>query len=134
MDSQQKVLNAFIGKVVRKDLAFLVKGGLPVPTYVLEYLLGQYCASDDEEIINEGLEKVKDVIKNNYVHRAEAESVKGLIREHGKHRIIDKVTFVLNEYHHWLHQRRRCKSEMGNPDIKAYTDFEYRLAGVYRST
>ena len=97
MDSQQKVLNAFIGKVVRKDLAFLVKGGLPVPTYVLEYLLGQYCASDDEEIINEGLEKAKDVIKNNYVHRAEAESVKGLIREHGKHRIIDKVTVVLNE-------------------------------------
>lgn len=97
MDSQQKVLNAFIGKVVRKDLAFLVKGGLPAPTYVLEYLLGQYCASDDEEIINEGLEKVKDVIKNNYVHRAEAESVKGLIREHGKHRIIDKVTVVLNE-------------------------------------
>ena len=97
MDSQQKVLNAFIGKVVRKDLAFLVKGGLPVPTYVLEYLLGQYCASDDEEIINEGLEKVKDVIKNNYVHRAEAESVKGLIREHGKHRMIDKVTVVLNE-------------------------------------
>ena len=94
---QQKIMNAFIGKVVRKDLAFLVKGGLPVPTYVLEYLLGQYCASDDEEVINEGLEKVKQVIKNNYVHRAEAESVKGIIRENGKHRIIDKVTVVLNE-------------------------------------
>ena len=97
MELQQKVMNAFIGKVVRKDLAFLVKGGLPVPTYVLEYLLGQYCASDDEEVINEGLEKVKQVIKNNYVHRAESESVKGIIREHGKHRIIDKVTVVLNE-------------------------------------
>lgn len=97
MDLQQKVMDAFIGKVVRKDLAFLVKGGLPVPTYVLEYLLGQYCASDDEEIINEGLEKVKQVIQNNYVHRAEAESVKGLIRENGKHHIIDKVTVVLNE-------------------------------------
>lgn len=97
MELQQKVMDAFIGKVVKKDLAFLVKGGLPVPTYVLEYLLGQYCASDDEEIINEGLEKVKQVIQNNYVHRAEAESVKGLIREHGKHRIIDKVTVVLNE-------------------------------------
>lgn len=97
MDLQQKVMDAFIGKVVRKDLAFLVKGGLPVPTYVLEYLLGQYCASDDEEIINEGLENVKQVIQNNYVHRAEAESVKGLIRENGKHRIIDKVTVVLNE-------------------------------------
>ena len=97
MELQQKVMNAFIGKVVRNDLAFLVKGGLPVPTYVLEYLLGQYCASDDEEVINEGLEKVKQVIKNNYVHRAEAESVKGIIRENGKHRIIDKVTVVLNE-------------------------------------
>ena len=97
MELQQKVMNAFIGKVVRKDLAFLVKGGLPVPTYVLEYLLGQYCASDDEEVINEGLEKVKQVIKNNYVHRAESESVKGIIREHGKHRIIDKVTVILNE-------------------------------------
>ena len=97
MNLQQKVMNAFIGKVVRKDLAFLVKGGLPVPTYVLEYLLGQYCASDDEEVINEGLDKVKQVIKNNYVHRAEAESVKGIIRENGKHRIIDKVTVNLNE-------------------------------------
>lgn len=86
-----------MGKVVRKDLAFLVKGGLPVPTYVLEYLLGQYCASDDESIIEQGLEKVKSVIQNNYVHRAEAESVKGTIREAGRHRIIDKVTVVLNE-------------------------------------
>ena len=48
MELQEKILNAFQGKVVRKDLAFLVKGNLPVPTYVLEYLLGQYCASDDE--------------------------------------------------------------------------------------
>ena len=99
---QNKILNAFMGKVVRKDLAFLVKGGLPVPTYVLEYLLGQYCASDDESIIEQGLEKVKSVIQNNYVHRAEAESVKGTIREAGRHRIIDKVTVVLdgssNEY------------------------------------
>ena len=51
-------MEAFLGKVVRKDLAFLVKGNLPVPTYVLEYLLGQYCATDDEEVIAEGLEKV----------------------------------------------------------------------------
>lgn len=97
MTLQQKIMNAFIGKVVRKDLAFLVKGGLPVPTYVLEYLLGQYCATDDQEAIEVGLEKVKQVIKNNYVHRAEAESVKGKIRENGKYRIIDKVTVTLNE-------------------------------------
>ena len=94
---QQKVMDYFIGKVVRKDLAFLVKGGLPVPTYVLEYLLGQYCASDDEVVIAEGLEKVKSVIQNNYVHRAEAESVKGKIREAGKHRVIDKISVTLNE-------------------------------------
>ena len=94
---QNKIIANFIGKVVRKDLAFLVKGGLPVPTYVLEYLLGQYCASDDETIIAEGLEKVKEVIKNNYVHRADSETVKGRIRENGRHRIIDKVTAVLNE-------------------------------------
>ena len=97
MDLQQKVMDSFAGKVVRKDLAFLVKGGLPVPTYVLEYLLGQYCASDDEEMISDGLEKVKQVIKNNYVHRAEAETVKGTIRENGRHRVIDKITVVLNE-------------------------------------
>lgn len=97
MSSQDKILEEFVGKVVRKDLAFQVKGGLPVPTYVLEYLLGQYCASDDEEVINEGLEKVKMVIQNNYVHRADAERVKGVIREHGRHRIIDKVNVTLNE-------------------------------------
>ena len=97
MTLQQKIMNSFIGKVVRKDLAFQVKGGLPVPTYVLEYLLGQYCASDDEEAIEAGLEKVKQVIQNNYVHRAEAETVKGRIRENGRYRIIDKISVTLNE-------------------------------------
>lgn len=97
MTLQQKIMNAFSGKVVRKDLAFLVKGGLPVPTYVLEYLLGQYCANDDDEAIEIGLEKVKEVIQNNYVHRADAESVKGKIHDIGRYRIIDKVTVVLNE-------------------------------------
>jgi ATP-dependent Lon protease len=97
MTLQQKIMDAFIGKVVRKDLAFQVKGGLPVPTYVLEYLLGQYCATDDEEAIELGLEKVKQVIQNNYVHRAEAESVKGKIREAGRYRVIDKISVTLNE-------------------------------------
>lgn len=94
---QNKIMESFIGKVVRKDLAFLVKGNLPVPTYVLEYLLGQYCATDDEEIIAQGLEKVKDVIRNNYINRAESEEIKGKIRENGRYRIIDKVTVVLND-------------------------------------
>lgn len=90
-------MDSFIGKVVRKDLAFQVKGGLPVPTFVLEYLLGQYCASDDEEAIAMGLEKVKEVIQNNYVHRADAEAVKGKIHDFGRYRIIDKVNVTLNE-------------------------------------
>lgn len=94
---EAKIIDAFEGKVVRKDLAFEVKGGLPVPTYVLEYLLGQYCASNDEQIIREGVEKVKDIIRNNYINRAEAEEVKGKIRENGKFRIIDKISAVLNE-------------------------------------
>lgn len=97
MELQEKILNAFMGKVVRKDLAFRVKGNLPVPTYVLEYLLGQYCACDDEDIIEEGLEKVKSVIQNNYVHRADAEEVKGKIREAGHYRIIDKISCQLND-------------------------------------
>lgn len=97
MALQDKILSSFIGKVVRKDLAFQVKGGLPVPTYVLEYLLGQYCATDDQDAIDAGLEKVKQVIQNNYVHRAEAESVKGKIRESGRYRVIDKISVTLNE-------------------------------------
>lgn len=92
-----KILKSFQGKCVRKDLAFLVKGNLPVPTYVLEYLLGQYCASDDAELIATGLDKVKSVIQNNYVHRAAAEEVKGKIREVGRYRIIDKISAVLND-------------------------------------
>ena len=92
-----KILDSFRGKVVRKDLAFLVKGNLPVPTYVLEYLLGQYCAGDDEELIKNGLEQVKTVIQNNYVHRAHSEEVKGKIKELGRYRIIDKISVVLND-------------------------------------
>ncbi len=94
---EAKIIESFEGKVVRKDLAFEVKGGLPVPTYVLEYLLGQYCASNDEQIIREGVEKVKEIIRNNYINRAEAEEIKGKIRENGRFRIIDKISAVLNE-------------------------------------
>ncbi len=94
---QKKILNSFMGKVVRKDLAFMVKGNLPVPTYVLEYLLGQYCASEDEQVIAEGLEKVKTIIRNNYINRAEATIIQGRIRESGSYTIIDKVTAELND-------------------------------------
>ena len=94
---KDKILDAFNGKVVRKDLAFIVKSNLPVPTYVLEYLLGQYCATDNEEDIRNGLEKVKSIIQNNYVNRADSESVKGKIKQAGSYTVIDKINCLLND-------------------------------------
>ena len=87
----------FAGKVVRKDLTKLVKEGANVPVYVLEYLLGMYCASDDEAIIEEGLQTVKQVLAENYVRPDEAEKVKSKIKERGSYKVIDKVTVKLNE-------------------------------------
>ena len=87
----------FPGKVVRKDLTKLVKEGANVPVYVLEYLLGSYCASSDEGVIAEGLQTVKKVLSENYVRPDEAEKVKSIIRERGSLKVIDKVTVTLNE-------------------------------------
>ncbi|HNY87629.1 MAG TPA: protease Lon-related BREX system protein BrxL [Candidatus Hydrogenedentes bacterium] len=87
----------FAGRVVRKDLTKLVKEGANVPVYVLEYLLGMYCASDDDEVIREGLATVKRILSENYVRPDEAEKVKSTIRERGSLKVIDKVTVSLNE-------------------------------------
>ena len=87
----------FQGKVVRKDLTKLLKEGANVPVYVLEYLLGIYCASDDEDVIQDGIKSVKDILSQNYVRLDEAEKVKSIIRERGSFKIIDKVTVTLNE-------------------------------------
>src|ERR1022692_1368239 len=87
----------FPGKVVRKDLTKLVKEGANVPVYVLEYLLGSYCASSDEVVIEEGLRTVKKILAENYVRPDEAEKIKSTIRERGSLRVIDKVTVTLNE-------------------------------------
>jgi ATP-dependent Lon protease len=87
----------FAGKVVRKDLTKLVKEGANVPVYVLEYLLGTYCASQDETVITEGLKTVKTILSENYVRPDESEKVKSLIRERGRMKVIDKVTVKLNE-------------------------------------
>ena len=97
MELKDKILEAFSGKVVRKDLAFLVKGNLPVPAYVLEYLLGQYCACDDEKVIAEGMEKVKTIVSNNYVNRSQAEEIKAKIKQRGRYTIIDKISVQLND-------------------------------------
>jgi len=87
----------FAGRVVRKDLTKLVKEGANVPVYVLEYLLGTYCATSDEAVIQEGLKTVKRILAENYVRPDEAEKVKSIIRERGSLKIIDKVTVSLNE-------------------------------------
>lgn len=97
MELKDKIIKHFEGKVVRKDLTSLVKGNNPVPVYVLEYLLGQYCAIDDEEIIQSGIEKVRNVIRDNYVHRSDAEIVKAKIRNAGSYKIIDKINVSLND-------------------------------------
>jgi len=97
MELQEKIIQHFEGKVVRKDLTSLVKGNAVVPTYVLEYLLGQYCAINDEEIVKNGIEKVKNIIRDNYVNRADAEVVKSNIRQSGNHKIIDKINVSLND-------------------------------------
>ena len=87
----------FAGRVVRKDLTKLLKEGANVPVYVLEYLLGMYCAVEDEEVIQEGMKTVKNILAENYVRPDEAEKVKSKIKELGNYKIIDKVTVKLNE-------------------------------------
>jgi len=98
--------------VVRKDLTKLVKEGANVPVYVLEYLLGSYCASNDEAVIAAGLHTVKKVLAENYVRPDEAEKVKSTIRERGSLKIIDKVTVTLNE------KRDVYEALLGNLGVK----------------
>ena len=93
---KQKLRNNFDGKIVRKDLTKKIKEGANVPTYVLEFLLGQYCSSDDPEIIKKGVEKVKNILADNYVRPDEAEKVLSRLRQHGMMTIIDQVTVQLN--------------------------------------
>jgi ATP-dependent Lon protease len=97
MSLQSKISILYEGKVVKKSLAKSIKTNAIVPTYVLEYLLGQHCASFDDDIVREGLEKVKTIIANNYVNRDEAELIKSKIREGNVSRIIDKIEGKLND-------------------------------------
>jgi ATP-dependent Lon protease len=93
----KKILDIFPGKVVRKDLTSLMKKGANVPTYVLEYLLGMYCATDDEEAIEVGLGKIKRILSENYVRPDQSEYVKSKIKENGQYTIIDKITVTFDE-------------------------------------
>lgn len=96
-DLNQKICDVFAGLVVRKDLVKTVKGNAIVPSYVLEYLLGQYCATNDEDSIESGIQTVKEILAKHYVHRNEAGLIRSTIREKGRHKVIDKVSVALND-------------------------------------
>lgn len=93
---KQKLRENFDGKIVAKDLTKKIKEGANVPVYVLEFLLGQYCSSDDEEIIEKGVATVKKILSDNFVRPDEAQKILSILREKGSFSIIDKVTVKLN--------------------------------------
>ena len=96
-DFDKKIIENFPGKIVRKDLTALMKKGANVPTYVLEYLLGMYCATDDEDSIEIGMQKIRRILSENYVRPDQSEYVKSKIRENGQYTIIDKITVFFDE-------------------------------------
>ncbi|MEB9860656.1 TIGR02688 family protein [Bacillus cereus] len=96
-DLNIKLNKHFAGKVVRKDLTKKIKEGANVPVYVLEYLLGMYCATDDEKSMNDGVQMVKKILSDNFVRPDEAEKVKSKVKELGKYTVIDKIGVKLND-------------------------------------
>ena len=96
-DLDAQINEHFPGYVVRKDLVKAVKGNAIVPTYVLEYLLGQYCATDDEASIQTGIQTVREILRKHYVHRSEAGLIQSTIREKGRYKVIDQISVALND-------------------------------------
>lgn len=91
-----KLREHFDGRIVRKDLTKKIKEGANVPVYVLEFLLGQYCSSDDPEVIEQGVQRVKHILSDNFVRPDEAQKILALLRSRGSYSIIDKITVQLN--------------------------------------
>ena len=109
---KKKLRQYFDGKIVRKDLTKHIKEGANVPVYVLEYLLGQYCSSDDEALIEEGVTNVKRILADNFVRPDEAQKVLSVLRERGSYTVIDKITVHLNI------KEDRYEAEFSNLGIK----------------
>jgi len=142
-DLDRKVTGIFAGKVVRKDLLHQIKGGENVPSYVLEYLLGKYCASDNEEEIRIGVDAVKETLSTNYFRHDEANKAQSMVERKGRHRFIDRVEvrFLPSENKYWasmdhfgytkihipedFHRRYERLLEGG---IWAIIDVEFRLS------
>lgn len=93
---RRKLRRNFDGRIVRKDLTKKIKEGANVPVYVLEFLLGQYCSSDDETIIEQGVQNVKRILADNFVRPDEAQKILSQLRKNGSHTIIDMVTVHLD--------------------------------------
>ena len=112
-DINRKLRTYFDGKIVRKDLTKSIKEGANVPVYVLEFLLGQYCSSDDPSIVEEGVANVKRILADNYVRPDEAQKILSLLRQRGSHTVIDKITVNLNI------KKDTYEAEFSNLGIKA---------------
>lgn len=109
---KNKLRQYFDGRIVRKDLTKRIKEGANVPVYVLEFLLGQYCSSDDEETIEEGVNNVKRILADNFVRPDEAQKVLSVLRERGSYTVIDKLTVHLNI------KEDRYEAEFSNLGVK----------------
>ena len=109
---KMKLRHCFDGKIVRKDLTKKIKEGANVPVYVLEFLLGQYCSSDDEEVIEKGVENVKRILADNFVRPDEAQKILSVLRSRGSYTVIDKITVNLNI------QRNVYMAEFSNLGLK----------------
>lgn len=127
---KEKLRQNFDGKIVRKDLTKKIKEGANVPTYVLEFLLGQYCSTDDEEIVQKGVETVKRILADNYVRPDESEKVLSRLRQRGAMTIIDQVTVELNLRYDYYEARFSNLGLGGVPISEEYPEkFDRLLCG-----
>lgn len=124
---KDKLRQNFDGKIVRKDLTKKIKEGANVPTYVLEFLLGQYCSSDDDEIVAQGVENVKRILADNYVRPDESEKVLSKLRQRGAMTIIDQVTVELNLRYDYYEARFSNLGLGGVPISEEYPEKYDRL-------
>jgi ATP-dependent Lon protease len=113
VEINKKLRTFFDGGIVRKDLTKKIREGANVPVYVLEYLLGQYCNSDDEDIISQGMANVKRILTDNFVRPDEAQKILSGLREKGAFTVIDKLNVRLNI------KEDRYEAEFSNLGLKS---------------
>src|SRR4030042_2929383 len=131
MDSLDKKLNeAYAGRVVRKDLLHRIKKGTNVPSFVLEFLLAKYCASDDPDEVEAGIQAVFETLEKNYVRPGEANKAQSTVQQKGKHKFIDKVHVTYNEKEkrHWAEMENFGSRRIALPE-KFYRDNDRLLEG-----